>query len=126
MPKISFKHRFFLTATFEDGTKKYFSSLNDYNVQLPAKQLLGPVDYEEEREDPDSDGVKDQLNIDFAIHEASIAKLELNIFLTYTFDNRLRIQFTDMLTLKNSVKSGTKNLIYGHVELAQNQEYNEL
>lgn len=126
MPKILYKHRFLLTATFEDGTKKYFSSLNDFNSQLPQKQLLGPVEYEEEREDPDSDGVKDQLSVDFQINEPLIANLELNVFLTYTFDNRLRIQFTDMLTFKNSAKSGTRNLIYGHVELSQNQEYNEL
>ena len=59
IPKITFKHRFFLTATLEDGTKKYFSSLNDFNSQLASRQQLGAMDYEEEREDPDSDGVKD-------------------------------------------------------------------
>lgn len=126
VPNISFSHKFLLIATKENGQKKYFSSLNDYNIKVAPKNLLAGVDYSEEMDDPDSDGLKKLLNIQFDIFEAEIQKLDIYLFVTYMFDNRIQIEFTDMIKIPNNVKSGFMNRVVGHLDLIQNESFNEL
>lgn len=67
IPKITYTHKFVLVAAMNNGERKFFSSLNDFNRKQPEKNLLAAVDYTENMEDPDSDNIKGQLNIQFDV-----------------------------------------------------------
>ena len=109
-----------------DGSKKYYSSLADYNQKVSPGSLLAGVDYTESKEDPNSDGLKDELNVSFEIFESEIQSLQIYLFLTYKFEQNIDIEFTDMINVSNNVKSGFRNRVVGHIDLIQSENYNQL
>ena len=126
VPKINFYDKFLMIAFMSDGSKKYFSSLNDYNVKLAREEILTGVDYTVSKESSARIASNDLLKIKFRVQEANVMSVELYLFFDYAFEENINLQFTDMIKVTNRVKSGATNTILGYFDLLQASPYDNV
>lgn len=125
-PIIKYNDNFVLIVYKADGTKKYFSSLEKYNNQIAPSELISAVTYKTSILDQNNDLNPDVLKLTVEIEEEGIVSADLNIFLDYTFSESIFISFTDVVSFKGRLASGTKNKIFGYFDVEQLESYNNM